>query len=215
MTRNSPRPQPNLREERSLQATGHCHVAGVDEAGRGAWAGPVYAGAVVLPLDRPDLSAALAGVRDSKLLRPHQREELLTVILTTAIAVGLGWSESMEIDEIGIVPATRRAMQRAIEALSTPADALLVDHIALPDLALPQRSLPKADLHCLSVAAASIVAKVARDHRMIELDRFYPGYGLAQHKGYGTQAHRTALECLGPTPIHRTSWGPFQNKEAS
>ncbi len=201
---------PDLGEELALYTSGHIHVAGLDEAGRGAWAGPVCAAAVVLPLDRPDLPAALADVRDSKLLTPGKRESLLPIILDVALGVGVGWAAPAEVDEIGILPATRQAMRRAVTQLDGRVDALLIDHVRLPDLHLHQRAFPKADLRCLSVAAASIVAKVRRDRLMAQLELDFPGYGFAQHKGYGTRQHREALDRLGPTPVHRMSWRPLQ-----
>jgi ribonuclease HII len=200
---------PDLAEETGLLACGYRRIAGVDEAGRGAWAGPVYAAAVVLPLERPDLSRLLADVRDSKGLSPLQREALSARIREVALAVGVGWAEVAEIDALGILPATRRAMARAVGGLALPADALLIDYVRLPEIGLPQRSLPRADACCLSVAAASIIAKVERDRRMTELDREYPGYGFARHKGYGTPQHRRALQQLGPSPIHRRTWRPL------
>ena len=202
--------QPNLDEELELYAAGYTRVAGIDEVGRGAWAGPVYAAAVVLPLERADLLDLLAGVRDSKQLSPAQREVLLPRILQVAKAVGIGWASPAEVDEAGIVAATRRAMACAVASLNGQADALLIDHVRLPDVALPQQAFPKADARCLSVAAASIVAKVTRDRLMVALERDYPGYGFASHKGYGTPAHRTALQRLGPSAIHRMSWRPIR-----
>lgn len=201
---------PDLYEELDLYAAGYTRVAGLDEVGRGAWAGPVCAAAVVLPLNHPDLPGLLAGVRDSKQLSPAQRERLFPLILEAADAVGVGWATPAEVDEQGIVPATRQTMARAVKELNGQADALLVDYVRLPDLDLPQRALPKADAHCLSVAAASIVAKVTRDRRMVALDRDLPGYGFARHKGYGTRQHREALARLGPSPIHRMSWRPLR-----
>ncbi len=203
---------PNLEEELALHATGYIHVAGLDEAGRGAWAGPVCAAAVILPLERDDLLEALEGVRDSKELTPKQRDELLPLVREMALVVGVGWSQPSEVDELGIVSATRRAMTRAVAQLENQADALLVDHVRLPRLNLPQRSLPKADARCLSVAAASIVAKVERDRLMITLEEEFPGYGFARHKGYGTPQHREALARLGPSSIHRMSWKPLREK---
>jgi ribonuclease HII len=201
---------PDLSEEYVLRGAGHTHIAGLDEAGRGAWAGPVYAAAVVLPLDHPNLPDLLTGVRDSKQLSPAQREALLPVILKVAEAVGVGWATPEEIDETNILSATRQAMTLAVEQLGVQVDALLVDYVHLPDINLPQRALPKADVHCLSVAAASIVAKVKRDQLMKELDEDFPGYGFARHKGYGTRQHREALTRLGPSSIHRMSWRPIQ-----
>jgi len=201
---------PDLSEEYVLRAAGHTRVAGLDEAGRGAWAGPVYAAAVVLPLDRPDLTKLLNGVRDSKQLSPAQRETLFPLVLEVADAVGVGWATPAEVDELGILSATRQAMTRAVSQLDVQVDALLVDHVRLPGVNLPQRAIPKADVHCLSVAAASIVAKVERDQLMVRLDRNLPGYGFARHKGYGTRQHREALAKLGPSSIHRMSWRPLR-----
>ncbi len=201
---------PDLSEEYALEAAGHTRVAGLDEAGRGAWAGPVCAAAVVLPLDRPDLPNLLDGVRDSKQLGPARREALLPAILQVAEAMGIGWASPIEVDEIGITLATQRAMACAVAGLDGKVNALLIDYVRLPELDLPQRALPKADVHCLSVAAASIVAKVTRDRLMIALDEAWPGYGFARHKGYGTHQHREALARLGPSPIHRMSWRPMQ-----
>lgn len=203
---------PDLDEELALRTIGYARVAGLDEAGRGAWAGPVCAAAVILPLERGDLPELLDGVRDSKDLTPGQRDELLPVVREVAQAVGVGWGEPGEIDQLGIVTATRKAMERAVAQLGEQADALLVDHLRLPGLNTPQRSLPKADARCLSVAAASIVAKVERDRLMIALEEEFPGYGFAQHKGYGTPQHREALARLGPAPIHRMSWKPLREK---
>ncbi len=201
---------PDLHEEKALLAAGHIRIAGVDEAGRGAWAGPVCAAAVVLPLDRPDLADLLTSVRDSKQLSPARREALLPLILEVAEGVGVGWATPTEVDEVGVVAATRWAMTRAVARLNGRVDALLVDYVRLPDLNLPQRALPKADARCLSVAAASIVAKVTRDRLMVALDGDFPGYGFARHKGYGTRQHREALARLGPSPIHRLSWRPVR-----
>jgi len=201
---------PDLYEELALRAAGYTRVAGLDEAGRGAWAGPVYAAAVVLPLDRPNLLDVLAGVRDSKQLSPARREALLPAIQETAEAVGVGWASPTEVDELGIAAATRQAMRRAVASLNGQVDALLIDYVRLPDLRLPQRAFPKADVRCLSVTAASIVAKVTRDRLMASLEQDFPGYGLAQHKGYGTRQHREALARLGSLPIHRKSWRPIR-----
>lgn len=180
-------------------------VAGLDEAGRGAWAGPVVAAAVILPRHArlPDT------VRDSKLLSPAQRETLFPLICQTAVAWGVGQASHIEIDTLGIVPATRLAMTRAIQALTVQPDALLIDAVTLPAVSLRQRVLYHADTLCLSVAAASILAKVTRDRLMVELDGQYPGYGFAAHKGYGTAAHRQALAANGASPIHRLTYRPL------
>ncbi|MFN2273189.1 MAG: ribonuclease HII [Anaerolineae bacterium] len=201
---------PDLSEERALFAAGYHHIAGIDEAGRGAWAGPVCAAAVVLPLDRPNLAGVLGGVRDSKLLSPARREALLPIIEEVAVAVGVGWADPAEIDELGIAPATRQAMLRTLSDLNGQVSALLIDYVRLPESALHQRAFPKADTRCLSVAAASIVAKVTRDRLMVKLDEDLPGYGFAQHKGYGTHQHRQAIARLGPSPAHRMSWQPLR-----
>ncbi len=185
-------------------------MAGLDEAGRGAWAGPVVAAAVILPPEPARLRRHLAGVRDSKALTPAEREALFPEILRVALAVGVGMAGPEEIDAMGIVPATRRAMERALEALGVAPEALIVDALSLP-IPLPQRVLVQADARCLSVAAASIVAKVTRDRWMVEMDRVYPGYGFAGHKGYGTPAHRRALQEHGPSPIHRRSFAPVRS----
>jgi ribonuclease HII len=200
---------PSLSYEKRLWAKGYRYVAGLDEAGRGAWAGPVVAAAVILPPDHEELAQHLADVRDSKMLTPARREALLEAIREHAVALGVGSVPPSEIDLIGIVPATRRAMALAVQALSAPADHLLVDHLALPDLQLPQLSMPKGDVHVLSIAAASIVAKVSRDQMMIQLEDQFPGYGFARHKGYGTPQHRAALNMLGPSNAHRMSFAPL------
>ena len=204
------RAKPSLAEEMALCAQGYRLIAGLDEAGRGAWAGPVVAAAVILPLDRPRLAEELAGVRDSKQLTPGKRERLYRVIEEVALSVGLGIVPPDAIDEIGIVPATRLAMREAIAQLSPVPDFLLVDFLRLPALSIPQKSITGGDALCLSIAAASIVAKVRRDRLMVELDARYPGYGFARHKGYGTQEHRQALAHLGPSPVHRLSFAPMK-----
>ncbi|MGD8464705.1 MAG: ribonuclease HII [Anaerolineae bacterium] len=207
---NKAREAPTLTLETRLWATGHQRVAGLDEAGRGAWAGPVVAAAVILPANGPGILQHLAGVRDSKMLTALQRERLLEVIQGHAVALGVGVVPPEEIDRLGIVPATRQAMGLALRALSPPASYLLIDHLALPDISVPQHSLPKGDRQVLSIAAASIVAKVSRDRLMVELEAKYPGYGFAQHKGYGTPQHRSALADLGPSRIHRMSFAPLR-----
>ncbi len=204
---------PNLHQEHALARQGHARVAGLDEAGRGAWAGPVVAAGVILPRNAMRLSA-LHDVRDSKLLTPRQREALLAPIYEAALAVGVGLASHDEIDALGIVPATRLAMQRAIEAFDILPEALLIDALRLPAVPLPQRVLYHADTLCLSVAAASIVAKVTRDRGMVELDKQYAGYGFAQHKGYGTAMHQQALTELGPSAIHRMTFRPISELAA-
>jgi ribonuclease HII len=202
--------RPDLREEMALYRQGYRLVAGLDEAGRGSWAGPVAAGAVILPLDNGRLEQALDGVRDSKELGPLERERLYDVIQAEALAVGMGMVPPDQIDTLGIVPATKEAMALAIAQLPYPPDFLLVDFIGLPRLDCPQKSIVHGDALSLSIAAASIVAKVSRDRFMVELDGQYPGYGFARHKGYGTPQHRAALDRLGPCPIHRFSYAPVR-----
>ena len=154
------------------------------------------------------MARALAGVRDSKQLSPRQRERLLPIIQAVAVSWAAGVVSCEEIDRLGILPATRLAMRQAVDALSATPQALLVDAVRLPAIPLPQRSLIHGDALCLSIAAASIVAKVTRDRLMVEMDAQYPGYGFARHKGYGTAQHAQALNELGPCPIHRRSFAP-------
>lgn len=197
---------PTLEHEARFQRAGCALVAGVDEAGRGAWAGPVFAGAVIV--DRAQ-AARLSGVTDSKLLSPRQRSVLYEIIAAHCQAYGVGQASVEEIDALGILPATRLAMTRAIDALSPRPQALIIDAVRLPQIELPQAVFNFADSISLSVAAASILAKVARDRLMIELDAQYPGYGLARHKGYGTRIHQAALQSIGPCEIHRRSFKPI------
>lgn len=201
---------PDLELELALHTQGYRFVAGLDEAGRGAWAGPVVAAAVILPLERPDLAVVLRNVRDSKQLSPARRAQFLELIQRVAVATAVGVSSPQVIDSHGILPATRRAMLQALARLGCSPDYLILDYVKLPTLALPQLSTARADARFLSVAAASIVAKVTRDRLMTLLDQRYPGYGLAQHKGYGTPHHRAALARLGPTRIHRLSFAPLR-----
>lgn len=202
--------RPDLHLEMAYQAQGIALVAGLDEAGRGAWAGPVSAGAVILPPDDRALRRALKGVRDSKLCTPRQRDQLDVLVRETALGVAVGMASQEEIDAMGISPATRLAMRRAVEGLAEMPGALLIDYVRLRDVDLPQRSFPKGESVSLSIAAASIVAKVARDRLMIALDERYPGFGFAVHKGYGTKIHQDALNALGPSPVHRKSFAPIR-----
>jgi len=201
---------PTLETEMALHAQGYRFVAGLDEAGRGAWAGPVVAAAVTLPLDRADLVPALDGVRDSKQLSSTARDGLFDLIQRTAVGVGVGISAPSVIDRDGILPATYRAMQQALARLSPTPGYLILDYLQLAAVPLPQIAFPRADARSLSVAAASIVAKVTRDRLMILLDKRYPGYGFARHKGYGTRVHRAALVDLGPSRVHRMSFAPLR-----
>ena len=194
----------------ALLSQGYSFVAGLDEAGRGCLAGPVVAAAVILPLDDAACTTYLGEVRDSKQLTCQARERLYDVIMQYAVAVGVGMGSVELIDERNILQATKYAMRLAVEQLSTPPHALLLDALLLHDVPLPQRSIIKGDARCLSIAAASIVAKVTRDRLMRQLDKQYPVYGFAQHKGYGTEAHLAALRTHGASPIHRQSFAPVR-----
>jgi len=201
--------KPSFAEEKSLEAQGYRLIAGIDEVGRGALAGPVVAAAVILPcgIDAPWLDQ----VRDSKLLSPTKRELLFHKIHQIAISIGISLAPPEVIDTQGIVKATRLAMKLAIDQLSPPPESLLIDYMRLPEVPLPQKGITNGDKLCFSIACASIIAKVARDRLMIGLDRVYPGYGLAQHKGYGTEKHLSCLRRLGPSPIHRHSFKPVRD----
>ncbi len=202
---------PHLDKEIALLVQGYSFVAGLDEAGRGAWAGPVVAAAVMLPLHQPDLPQQLAGLNDSKKLTVHQREQLFSPIQQIALGYGIGVISAEAIDATNILAATRQAMMAAIRQLSPTPQYLLLDYVRLSQLNIPQDSFPKADTISLSVAAASILAKVTRDRLMVELHEQYPHYGFDQHKGYGTSLHQQALNEHGPCPIHRLSFKPLQS----
>jgi len=201
-------PEPDLSFEQVLWKAGLTSVAGIDEAGRGALAGPVAAAAVILPPEQK-IRLRLKGVRDSKQLTPIQREKMRERILQYAAAWGVGFASSAEIDQLGILPATRLAACRALEAMILLPSHILLDYILLPDVFTPQTALVKGDCRSLSIAAASILAKTSRDALMRELDLVYPGYGFARHKGYGTTAHRQAIRQLGVSPVHRHSFTLF------
>ena len=199
---------PTFAEEERLRAQGYRLIAGIDEAGRGPLAGPVVAAAVILPPEeRPSW---LSLVRDSKQLTQLRREAIFDCMVESGIAFGVGVVSHEVIDERGIAPATRLAMRYAIEKLSTRPDYLLIDYMRLPGVRIPQKGVVDGDSICVSIAAASIVAKVTRDRLMVELDGRYPGYGLAQHKGYGTPEHLEALQKLGPCHIHRKTFTPVR-----
>ena len=201
---------PHLQKEMALLSQGYRFIAGLDEAGRGAWAGPVVAAVVILPLDRIDLSQALTGLNDSKKLSPDKRAQFFELLQTTALAAAVGLAPAAIVDELNVVGATRYAMQQALEELSLTPDYLLLDHLNLPAINLPQAAFPKADQISLTVAAASVIAKVTRDRLMIEYNQEHPGYAFDRHKGYGTQIHRAALATHGPCPLHRLSYDPIK-----
>lgn len=211
MARNPPPTltHPTLDREKKLWQKGYQSIAGLDEAGRGAWAGPVFAAAVILPCDS-HIQNLLSGVNDSKKLTARQRERWQGCIKAASLDWAVGSASNREIDEMGIAPASRLAMLRALQQLHYKADYLLIDYVHLSESDLPQSSMPKGDARCLSIAAASILAKTARDALMVELDRSYPAYGFARHKGYGTAAHRAALEQAGICDIHRSSFRPMK-----
>ena len=193
-------------ERRHLEA-GRRLIAGVDEAGRGALCGPVVAAAVVFPTDWISGSgpAWLAGVDDSKRLRPLRRK-ILARSIRGETAVGIGLASHLEIDALNILRASQEAMRRAVAALGLSPDFVLIDGLPVVDFPRPQEAVVGGDRKSLSIAAASIIAKVWRDRFVTFLGRRYPGYGLEKHKGYGTRAHYEALAALGPTPFHRRSF---------
>jgi len=198
---------PDLHYERKFWRAGFKYVAGLDEAGRGALAGPVAAAAVILPGEYPRLARTLHGVNDSKQLTPLARARLVPRIKAIALYWGIGFASSLEIDSLGIVPATRLAALRALEALRILPDTMLTDfRLELPELDIPQIALVRGDQQSLSIAAASILAKTARDQHMCELDSQYLDYGFALHKGYGTLRHRQMIAQIGHCPVHRKSF---------
>jgi ribonuclease HII len=199
---------PSFIEEELLAAQGYRFIAGVDEAGRGALAGPVVAAAVILPNNFE--AVWFKEVRDSKLIAPAKREILYHHISEVAVSVGVGVAPHSIVDSRGIVRATRIAMKQAIERLSPSPESLLIDYVRLPEVRLPQKGIVHGDNLCFSIACASIIAKVTRDRIMVEFDRHFPGYGMARHKGYGTRQHVARLLRLGACPIHRRSFRPVR-----
>ncbi len=203
----------SLRHERHYFRAGFPFIVGIDEAGRGPLAGPVAAAAVALPLERSNLASSLRGVRDSKEMSAHQRERLCEVIKDVASCWGIGHSSAEEIDRLGIVDATKAAMQRALDlsldGSSILPDCLFLDYQLWPERPdIPQVSIVDGDKHSLTIAAASVLAKVWRDRYMIDLDTVHPEYGFAAHKGYGTAPHLRALRTHGPCSEHRRSFSP-------
>jgi ribonuclease HII len=196
---------PTSRHERVFRRAGYRAIAGLDEAGRGALFGPVFAAAVILDPEKP-----IRGLDDSKQLTPERREILAHRIRERAQSWAVAAADAFEIDHWNILQAARLAMRRAVEQLPVPCDCLLVDAVRL-DLALPQKALIHGDALCFSIAAASILAKVARDSALVAWDAVFPHYGFKDNKGYGTPEHLAALEQLGPTALHRFSFEPVRN----
>ncbi|GAB4482164.1 MAG: ribonuclease HII [Anaerolineales bacterium] len=199
------RESPGLTLERALWQKNIQPVGGMDEAGRGAWAGPVVAALVILPEDEK-IESALEGVRDSKQMTPRQRARAALKIKSAARAWSLGQASAAEIDSLGILPATRLAFLRAVESCLLRPAYFLLDYLPWPDCPLPGARLVRGESQSLSIAAASVLAKTARDEIMLGLEGEYPGYGFARHKGYGTAFHRRALGILGESLIHRRSF---------
>jgi ribonuclease HII len=200
-------PAPDLSKELELWQSGFQFVGGIDEAGRGCWAGPVFAAVVVFSPGKPPASL-LDKVRDSKQLSARQRQKWAGVIKTTSLEWGVGSASNQEIDTLGIVPATRLAARRALNQLKTWPDFLLLDYLRIQELKIPQLAMVRGDEQVLSIAAASILAKTSRDDFMTEMDVAYPVYTFRTNKGYGTAAHRRALDQNGICPIHRLSFKP-------
>ncbi len=196
-------------EEKACEDQGFRLVAGVDEVGRGCLAGPVVASAVIM--SRRICPPWYTEVRDSKLLSPRQRERLSPYIHERAISIGTGTVDSCLIDSLGMTAAVHLAMKRAVQQLTPRPDFVLIDYLTVPGLGCPQKGVVDGDSLVFSIACASIVAKVYRDHLMQQLDRRYPGYGLARHKGYGTQEHLEGLRKLGPSPVHRRLFSPVRH----
>ena len=197
--------KPDLRMELPLWEKGMALVAGIDEAGRGALAGPVAAAVIIFPVD-PSLGDSLWGVNDSKKLTPKSRETWARKLKEACLDYGVGYASHTEIDRIGITPATHLAIKRALKKLKIKPGHLLVDYLTVPGIHIPQTSITKGDSLSLSIAGASIIAKTSRDALMLRRSKKYPGYGFEKNKGYGTLFHRSALAEIGPCPIHRQSF---------
>jgi ribonuclease HII len=187
--------------ELACQQSGYKQIAGIDEAGRGALAGPVIAAAVILPTH-----CSIKGLRDSKQLSPKQRAHLFDEIHNIAVSIGVGSADHRVIDRLNVLEATLLAMQEAIGKLTPPPDYLLVDGLDLPEVDIVGQAIPKGDSQSYSIAAASVIAKITRDRLMVELDRTYPNYGFSRHKGYPTSQHRQAIAQFGASDIHRRTF---------
>jgi ribonuclease HII len=197
--------EPTDEFERAARFCGYRRIAGVDEVGRGPLAGPVVAAAVILPF-----RCRLIGVNDSKQLSERARERFYIAIRERAVATGIGWADVAEIDQLNILEATRLAMRRALEQLVPPPDYVLIDAVSLPGVSIPVRPIIKGDSLSVSIAAASIVAKVTRDRLMASYHDTFPEYGFVSHKGYGTAEHLERLARHGPCSIHRRSFAPVK-----
>lgn len=191
--------------ELAAMSLGFRRIAGVDEAGRGPLAGPVVAAAVIL-----DKKASSLGVDDSKKLTPKKRDELYSKIIDSCVSYNIYTMGVVGVDQLNVFKASMHAMKLAIEGMSLLPDFVYIDGPKTPELSIPAQPLVGGDRICMSVAAASILAKVSRDRQMVEYDELYPGYGFAKHKGYGTKDHMEALRKLGPSPIHRRTFGPVK-----
>lgn len=191
--------------ERAARLRGYRRIAGIDEVGRGPLAGPVVAAAVILPV-----RSRLVGVNDSKQLSERERERFYVAICEQAVGMGIGWADVAEIDQLNILEATRLAMRRALEQLVPPPDYVLIDAVSLPGVSIPIRPIIKGDALSISIAAASIVAKVTRDRLMVSYHDTFPEYGFLSHKGYGTAEHLERLAYHGPCSIHRRSFAPVK-----
>ncbi|MDH4300905.1 MAG: ribonuclease HII [Nitrospira sp.] len=196
---------PTQEFERVARLCGYRRIAGIDEAGRGPLAGPVVAAAVILPT-----RCRLLGINDSKQLSAKDREQVYTAILEQAVGVGVGSADVAEIDQLNILEATRLAMRRAVEQLVPPPDYVLIDAVVLPGFKVPTRPIIKGDTLSVSIAAASIIAKVTRDRLMARYHEIFPEYGFLSHKGYGTAEHLERLARHGPCAIHRRTFAPVQ-----
>jgi ribonuclease HII len=209
---NAKQDSPSRKEENDLISQGYNYIAGIDEVGRGALAGPVIAAAVILPASLD--SSTLSEVRDSKEVTPSKRESLYSIIRGVSVSIGIGIALERTIDQVNILNATILAMQMAVRELTYSPDFLLIDGMTVPDIQIIQKRIVKGDKLCLSIACASIIAKVTRDHIMIALNNTYPNYGFARHKGYGTKYHISCLSMYGPSPIHRYSFMPVRKSGA-
>ncbi len=207
--------QPNFYQENKLRKRGFRFIAGLDEAGRGAWAGPIVAGAVIIEVDKVNkvdrVNGVLKGVKDSKLLTPKKREKFFEIIIRQVLDWSVGVVSEKVIDEIGIVKANKLAMKKALENLSFKPDYVLIDgKINLDKLRIPSQSIIQGDTKIFSIASASIIAKVWRDRIMIKLHEKYPYYGFAQHKGYGTKLHWKTIQKYKICPLHRKTFKPMK-----